>query len=52
MASWLVSTPALRSRLPMLTAVWNGDMPWSDTTKVLTRGPAVSTSSSTALSAC
>ena len=35
-----------------LTAVWNGAMPWSDTTKTLVAGPAASMIRVTARSAC
>ena len=48
MPSRLVSMPALRRRLVKLTAVWNGAIPWSETTKTLASDPAASAILSTA----
>ena len=47
----VVSMPALRRMLVMLTEVWNGAKPWSDTTMTLLSWPAASMICFTALSA-
>ena len=50
-ATLVVSMPALRRMLVMLTEVWNGAKPWSDTTMTLLSRPAASAMCFTALSA-